>query len=59
MNRALRLSILALALACAAAAARPAGPSDPDTPEPGSVEGIARFTTEPRFLNPWVAYVPA
>jgi hypothetical protein len=59
MNRALRLSILGLALACAAAAARPAGPSDPDTPEPGSVEGIARFTTEPRFLSPWVAYVPA
>jgi zinc carboxypeptidase len=31
----------------------------PDTPEPGSVEAIARFTTEPRFLSPWVAYVPA
>ena len=23
------------------------------------MEGIARFTTEPRFLSPWVAYVPA
>ena len=31
----------------------------PDTAEPGSVEAIARFTTEPRFLSPWVAYVPA
>ena len=31
----------------------------PDTPEPGSVEEIARATTEPRFLSPWVAYLPA
>jgi len=31
----------------------------PDTAEPGSVEAIAEFTTEPRFLSPWVAYVPA
>ena len=30
----------------------------PDTPEPGSVEAIAKFTTEPRFSSPWVAYVP-
>ena len=30
----------------------------PDTTEPGSVEAIARFTTDPRFLSPWVAYVP-
>ncbi|NTU51660.1 MAG: hypothetical protein HGA94_04375, partial [Candidatus Aminicenantes bacterium] len=30
----------------------------PDKPEPGSVEAIAKFTTEPRFGNPWVAYVP-
>ncbi len=30
----------------------------PDKPEPGSVEAIAQFTTEPRFGNPWVAYVP-
>ena len=33
-------------------------PWSPDTPEPGSVEAIGRFTTEPRFLSPWVAYVP-
>lgn len=31
----------------------------PDTPEPGSVEEIARATTEERFLSPWVAYLPA
>jgi hypothetical protein len=31
----------------------------PDTPEPGSVEDIAQATTEPRFLSPWVAYLPA
>jgi len=34
-------------------------PYAPDTAEPGSVEAIAKFTTEPRFGNPWVAYVPA
>jgi Zinc carboxypeptidase len=34
-------------------------PYAPDTPEPGSVEAIAKFTTEARFSNPWVAYVPA
>jgi len=26
--------------------------------EVGSIEAIAGFTTEPRFLSPWVAYVP-
>jgi Zinc carboxypeptidase len=30
-----------------------------DTPEPGSAEAIAAATTEPRFLSPWVASVPA
>jgi hypothetical protein len=40
------------------AGASPA-PFAPDRPEPGSVEAIARFTTDPRFLSPWVAYVPA
>ncbi len=33
-------------------------PFAPDRPEPGSVEAIARFTTEPRFNSPWTAYVP-
>ncbi len=31
----------------------------PDTAEPGSVEEIARDTTEARFLSPWVSYLPA
>ncbi len=35
-----------------------ADPYAPDKPEPGSAEAIAKFTTEPRFGNPWVAYVP-
>jgi hypothetical protein len=30
-----------------------------DTPEPGSAEEIANATTEPRFLSPWVASLPA
>jgi len=32
---------------------------NPDTPEPGSKEAIAAATTEPRFLSPWVSYVPS
>ncbi len=35
-----------------------AGPDSPDRPEPGSAEAIAAFTTDPRFVNPWVASVP-
>src|SRR5450755_2753572 len=31
----------------------------PDTAEPGSAEEIAQATTEPRFLSPWVSYLPA
>jgi hypothetical protein len=30
----------------------------PDTPEPGSVDAIARATTDPHFLSPWVSYLP-
>ncbi len=47
----------ALALA-AAVLARAQGPYAPDTPEPGSVEAIARFTTDARYVSPWVSYVP-
>jgi hypothetical protein len=51
--------ILCLALApIGRAGAGDDGPYAPDTPEPGSAEAIARFTTEARFVNPWVAYVP-
>jgi len=35
------------------------GAAAPDTAEPGSVEEIAKATTEARFLSPWVAYLPA
>lgn len=31
----------------------------PDTPEASSSEDIAKDTTEPEFLSPWVSYVPA
>ena len=30
----------------------------PDTPEPGSVEAIAKATTDAHFLSPWVSYLP-
>jgi Zinc carboxypeptidase len=30
-----------------------------DIPETGSVEAIAKATTEPHFISPWVAYLPA
>ena len=29
----------------------------PDTAEPGSIEEIAKATTEPQFLSPWVSYL--
>ena len=59
MTRRLARSVcFALAVAATLAAA-PDGPYAPDAPEAGSVEAIAKFTTEKRFGNPWVAYVPA
>jgi hypothetical protein len=45
------LSLLALPLAAT-------GQSVPDPVEAGSVEAIAAATTEPRFVSPWVSYVP-
>lgn len=33
--------------------------ASPDTPEPGSIEEIAKTTTEPQFSSPWVSYLPA
>ncbi len=45
-------AVLALSLLWPPPAARP------DTSEPGTAEAIARFTTDPRFLSPWVASVP-
>jgi hypothetical protein len=32
--------------------------SNPDIPESGSSQAIAAATTDPRFLSPWVSYVP-
>ena len=46
-------TVFALAFRPSAAAAQ-----SPDTPEPGSIEAIAAATTEPRFVTPWVSYVP-
>ena len=48
-------SCATLVFALAAGAARA---QSPDTPEPGSIEAIAAATTEPRFVTPWVSYVP-
>ncbi|MDH4270857.1 MAG: hypothetical protein OEW18_02650, partial [Candidatus Aminicenantes bacterium] len=65
MNRIRRLALFFLTiLTVASIAAAPSqsqaeNPYAPDIPEPGSVEAIAKFTTEARFGNPWVAYVPA
>jgi len=65
MNRIRRLARLFLPfltgaiLVAAAPQSQVKNPYAPDTPEPGSVEAIAKFTTEARFGNPWVAYVPA
>jgi len=56
--RNLRLMLPAV-LAFVPLAAGAAVPTAPDTAEPGSVEEIARDTTEARFLSPWVAYLPA
>ena len=30
----------------------------PDIAEPGSVEAIAKATTDPHFASPWVSYIP-
>ena len=45
--------VVSVVAVCAAQARKTA-----DRPEPGSSEAIARFTTEARFLSPWVASVP-
>ena len=57
--RLFRSVCFALVLAPTLAAAPADGPYAPDVPEAGSVEAIAKFTTEKQFGNPWVAYVPA
>jgi hypothetical protein len=54
-KRLVLLTALALAPQLPAAQA----PGAPDSAEPGSIEEIARATTEPRFSSPWVSYLPA
>ena len=54
----LSLLLAGVTICLTSALADDADPS-PDTAEPGSIEAIAKFTTEPRYLSPWVAYVPA
>jgi hypothetical protein len=53
-----RWALAGLLLASIAAAA-PGPAIAPDTAEPGSVEAIAKDTTDPKFSSSWVAYVPA
>ena len=50
-----RIFLMLLMLGQAVCGAQP----PPEAPEPGSVEEIAQATTEPRFLSPWVSYLPA
>ncbi len=52
------LAILLTASNFAFAQQAPLDPS-PDVAEPGSIEAIAEYTSERRFLSPWVAYIPA
>ena len=54
-----RSTIFFLALAFFALCIRAQSPISPDTPEPGSANEISKATTEPRFLSPWVSYLPA
>jgi hypothetical protein len=53
-----RLFTLGVCLVLTAAATPATDRYAPDLPEPGSVEEIERLTSDPRFVNPWVAYVP-
>ena len=63
MNCARALIVLSITLVPIALVAAPATDSrvdpSPDTAVPGSIDAIAEYTTEARYLSPWVAYVPA
>jgi hypothetical protein len=54
-NRLVLLTVVALTPALLAAGI----PTAPDAVEPGSIDEIARATTETRFISPWVSYLPA
>jgi hypothetical protein len=49
---------IAALLSVLGAAAFSGDTAAPDTPEPGSVEAIAKATGDARFLSPWVSYLP-
>src|SRR3989454_7092531 len=53
------LAIISLLLATATVVPANDTGVAPDSPEAGSVEAIATATGDPRFLSPWVAYLPA
>jgi Zinc carboxypeptidase len=53
-----KLSVLLIVM-CVLPRLLSAQPVAPDTAEAGSVEEIARATTEARFVSPWVSYLPA
>src|ERR1035438_556407 len=52
------LSLILLSLSFTAILHAQSSPSL-DTPESGSIEDIAKATTAPQFLSPWVSYLPA
>jgi len=53
-----RWPLVTAALLGTVAAAASTDTAAPDTPEPGSSEAIAKATGDPRFLSPWVSYLP-
>ena len=55
----IRFLLIALLTACSAGCSSAQSAASPDTPEPGSVDEIAKATTDPQFLSPWVFYLPA
>ena len=55
----MRFGTLLLAIFLAGTATAQKVESPTDRPEAGSVEAIAKATTEARFLSPWVAAIPA
>lgn len=58
MPRTIRLTCIALLLGTLAVPVSGQEGAGPDVPEAGSAEAIARETSDPRFLSPWVASVP-
>ncbi len=55
----IRSFLLSVSLSCFSGTLFAQSLFTPDTAEPGSIEEISKATTEPQFLSPWVAYLPA